>query len=887
MPNMVFHQRHHSRCACAGAPFALAGTTRKYERSRPFSTEHLALDLSLDLERKSVAGAATLDIKRQSPLDHELVLDAIAFEIERITLRVGKQEKPWPYAYDGLQVTLEVPENVERASVVIQYRAKPRRGLYFLAPDSKVKSRPVQVWSQCQDEDARHWFPCQDKPHVKTTTELKVAVPHGFVALSNGQLLARDTPKRASSKWSYHFRLDQPHPSYLVTLVVGKFAVLEDRSPELLTREKPVSVRYYVPKGREDDGWRAFSETPSMIELFSELTGVPYPWDSYSQVVVSDFIFGGMENTTATTMYEHILLDERATLDISSHDLVAHELAHQWFGDYVTCRDWSHAWLNEGFATFFEHVERERRLGRDEYEYGIAGDLDAYLGEANGRYQRAIVCRDYYEPIDLFDRHLYEKGGLVLHQLRRELSDEVFWKGVNRYLTTHAGGIVETNDLMRALEGVSGRSLEQFFDQWVYRPGHPVLKVKLSYEDKLFVVQLKQTQKTNGTPVFRLPLAIKLVDENGASTLHERIVETAHDTLVIPSERRPKWVELDPDFRLLGSISISAPTDLLRTQLERGSTARARWLAARALSEKDDMLTIQALGRALADLEQPWMVRVEAARALGRIRGDDAFAELAPQAKTKHAKVRRAVVAALGRFRTAEAFRLLEERCRSDPSYLVVSAAADALGGTRQPGVVERLLPLLKQDSWADVIRAGALSGLGRSRDESALDALIKNSEYGVPTRARRAAIAALPELSEGRRVREHLEELLDDKQPHLRMSVIEAMEKLGDTKVRGALRRHLHRELDGRVSRRAREVLRNLADAEKGQHKQLSDELETLRNELVELRTKVGKLEAAGKGKARHEPTRATKPTAVTRGTKQRQQRAGSDARRRRERKR
>ena len=159
---------------------------------------------------------------------------------------------------------------------------------------------------------------------------------------------------------------------------------------------------------------------------------MPYPWNKYAQVVVSDFIFGGMENTTATTMYEHILLDERAAIDITSDDLIAHELAHQWFGDYVTCRDWSEGWLNEGFATFFEHVWREKHLGRDEYDYGLKADLDAYLGEAHGRYRRPIVCQDYDAPLDLFDRHLYEKGGLVLHALRVELGDALFWKGVAR-----------------------------------------------------------------------------------------------------------------------------------------------------------------------------------------------------------------------------------------------------------------------------------------------------------------------------------------------------------------------------------------------------------------------------------------------------------------------
>jgi aminopeptidase N len=827
-------------------------------------TEHLALDLSLDFKHKAVQGKASLSIRREGPLDHVLVLDAVGFAITKVLLVVGSSESEPEFEYDGEQLRVPIPKSAKRANVVIHYSAKPRRGLYFLAPDKQVSQRPVQVWSQCQDEDARHWFPCQDKPHVKMTTEVQVEVPHGFVALSNGHLVSSETPKAARSVWRYHFRLEQPHPSYLMTLVVGQFAVLEDEAVTLSGRVAPVPVSYYVPKGREADGWRAFADTPKMIRLFSELTGVPYPWDSYAQVVVSDFIFGGMENTTATTMYEHILLDERAALDITSNDLVAHELAHQWFGDYLTCRDWSHAWLNEGFATFFEHIEREHRLGRDEYEYGIAGDVETYLGEAQSRYERPIVCRDYQEPIDLFDRHLYEKGGLVLHQLRRELGDEVFWSGVKSYLTTHAGGIVETTDLVRAFEKVSGRSLERFFDQWVYRPGHPVLKIKVSYEDRVLVVHLKQNQKTEETAVFSLPLSIRVVHADKQVTLHERCVESASDTLVVACDARPLWIEVDPDFRLIGNLSISGPADFLRAQLADGSSARMRWMAARALGEKDDMLGIEALGRALGDEAQAWMVRAEAARALGRIRGADAFALLEPQAKAKHPKVRRAVAAALGNFRTPEAFRVLGQRCKADPSYLVRSTAADAMGATRQPGAAARLVALLSQDSWADVVRAGALSGLARTRDETALDAVFEMSAYGVPTRARRAAISALPQLSEGRKVREHLERLLDDAGPHVRISAIDALEVLGDEKGKSALRRHLRRELDGRVSRRAREALRNLGEGGAGPHKKLADDVETLRHELVELRTKLAKLEGsrrAGPDKAK--PGEAPAPRA------------------------
>ena len=510
-------------------PFALAGTQRQYERPRPFRMLHLALSLALDPAQRSVSGTARLDFERVDPDAGELRLDAVGFEIQSVLLKQGRHraESPARHEYDGNAITVSVQRSVERGSLLVRYRATPRRGLYFLAPDEDVHDRPVQIWSQCQDEDARYWFPCHDKPHAKLTTELRVEVPPGFVVLSNGELVGSHTPagrdsastKRASGKsarkaqghWTYHFRMDHPHPSYLVTLVAGHFDVLEDRAARLADGRR-VPIAYLVPVGREEDGRRTFSETPRMVELFSKVTGLAYPWSRYSQVVVSDFIFGGMENTTATTMYEHILLDRRAALDVTSNDLIAHELAHQWFGDYVTCRDWSHAWLNEGFATFLEHVEREHRLGRDEYDWGILGDLESYLSEAQERYRRPIVCREYVEPIDLFDRHLYQKGSLVLHMLRRELGDTLFWGGVRGYLEKHALGLVETNDLQRALERVSGRSFELFFDQWVYRAGHPELKVKVSWENSLLLVEVEQTQDATVIPTFTFPFEIAVAE---------------------------------------------------------------------------------------------------------------------------------------------------------------------------------------------------------------------------------------------------------------------------------------------------------------------------------------------------------------------------------------
>jgi len=867
---MALSQRHHARCSCAAAaaaPFALAGTERKYERDRPFRIVHLAVDLQLHFAKKSVSGSATLEFERVSPTDDALVLDALGFELGRVRIDTGDGWSDVPHEYDGDQIRISVPTRVEKGKVEIDYRATPRRGLYFLAPDAVVKDRPEQVWSQCQDEDARHFVPCHDKPHVKMTTEMRVRVGEGMTVLSNGELVFKDTP-RGASPWVFHFKMNQPHPSYLLTLVAGQFDVIEDRDA-VVGEGRAVPVTYWVPPGRKPDGLRAFSETPRMIELCSKLTGVPYPWSRYSQVVVSDFIFGGMENTTATTMYEHILLDARAAIDVVSHDLVAHELAHQWFGDFVTCRDWSHGWLNEGFATFFEQVEREDRLGRDEYLYGIEAELDAYTTEASGRYQRPIVCRDYALPIDLFDRHLYEKGCLVLHMLRTELGDATFWKGVHGYLERHAHGIVETNDLMRALESVSGRSLERFFDAWVYRPGHPVVKVKVSYEDGLLTVGVKQTQKTGETAVFSFDLEVEVADKAGRTRRHKKTVTSEADALVVACHERPAWVGVDPELRIVGEVTLEAPAEMLRAQLDGGTSARLRWSAAQALGKRFDLPTLRALDKALSKPGEAWMVRAEAATALGKIRGEHALEILLDQVGVEHPKVRRAVARALGNFRDPKAAKALEKLARKDESYLVAADALRGLGKTRQKRALETLRDLCDKKSWADVTRAGALDGMALLRDEDAVDDVMKRTRYGFPTRGRRAAISALARLSDTRKARQHLEDLLDDADPHLRIDAVNALVTLGDARSRGPLRRALERDLDGRVARRIREALRDLGDAGSTERKRALDDVEALKTELQEVQLRLTKLEQKKKAKAeppeekpeRHPPAPGKKP--------------------------
>ncbi len=857
---MPHEYRLHARCACAlERPFAFPQTSRKYERDRPFRVGHLAVDLTLDVPAKSVRGSATLSLARVDPDAETLVLDAIGFEIHGVDLGHGTARGPAKHSYDGRQITVTVPHEETVFDVTVRYSATPRRGLYFLAPDESYPHRPNQVWSQCQEEDARHFIPCHDKPHVKMTTEITVHVPESWFALSNGELVGRPPPK--DGKATFHYRLDEPHPSYLLTLVAGEFA-------ELKAQAGKVPLAYYVPVGREADGERSFGRTPLMVEHFSEITGVPYPWTRYSQVVVADFIFGGMENTTATTMYEHVIYDERAALDVTSDDLVAHELAHQWFGDYVTCRDWPDGWLNEGFATFMEHVFREKHLGADEYYYGVKGDLDAYATEAQGRYRRPIVCRDYDAPLDLFDRHLYEKGGLVLHMLRTELGDRLFWAGVKLYLTRHARGIVETRDLMRALEDASGRSLGRFFEQWVYQPGHPELEVDVKWEHPLLKVSVKQVHATTDgvASVFELPLEIDV--HHAGSVRHTlKLAESGAraEVFAIPCAERPAFVVVDPRARVVGDVRVKAPNDLLRAQLAGAPDARGRWLAVRALAKNDDPVTLRALAKTLMDESEFWGVRVDVADVLGELRLPSTYEILAAALEVKHPKVRRAVVSSVGRWKTPAAAAALLPIAKKDASYLVEAEAARSLGKTRQASVVDSLVDLLERESWADVVRVAALDGLGASRDEKAVPHLLARTRYGHPARARRAAILALPKLSQDKKVREALEDLLDDQDPLLRLDVARALADLAEPKAAGALRARVEVETDARAKRRMRETLRDLAQETKRGPTVSKDDFDKLEADHAELKARMAALETRVTGETRASTSKAPAPSFKT----------------------
>jgi aminopeptidase N len=830
-------------------PFALPGTQTHFAPDCPVSVTHVRLELEPDLKARSLQGRVTLSLRCRRDDLAAITLDAVDMRFSSVMVN---DEPAKTTHYDGKRLRIETDRSYGRDEVFtvsIAYACSPTRGLYFVGPDEAHPNRPHECWTQGQDEDSRFYFPCIDAPLFKSTSEVLCTVTSDLFVLSNGEL--REKRDLGGGRTLWHYGLDFPHSAYLVTLVCGQFAEIKEHA-----EETGVDVYYYGPKGREADLRRSLRATPALIDFFSKTIGVPYPFGRYSQIFVSDFIFGGMENTSATTLTAEAMLDERAALDQDIEYLVAHELAHQWWGDLITCREWPEAWLNEGFATYFEYVWRDHAHGRDEADVELLGDLDTYLDEA-GEYQRPIVCRQFDEPIDLFDRHLYEKGGRVLHMLRHELGETTFWRALRLYVERNARGSVETRDLARAVEEATGRNLDRFFHQWIDNPGHPELECTWVWDADQRVGSLRIEQKQEGDKIYDLRVCVRLVVDGQERDEMVHLCQRSH-TFEMRLDKAPAQVIFDPGDVLLKTVKFDKPRPLWIQQLGGARLGVDRVLAARALADKPDAECVAAL-RASLETDAFWAVRAAAATALGKTRRQDALDALVLARQQEHPRVRRAVAAALGEFRVdfnpgnQRAALLLEAWVRDgDASCFVEANAAQSLGRVRAPRAVEILTPVLGRRAYMDMLRARALEGLGLSADEAAYPVVeAAAGNRAASFQSRRAAVTALGRLGEGtanaRRAREYLEACLADRDFRVRMDAGLALADLGDMRAIPAIERAHKAELDGRAKRRFRSAITQLREKGTAGEKlrKLGEQVERLQGESTGLRERLEKLEA------------------------------------------
>ena len=829
--------------------FLLPDARPQWNPSRDIILAHVYLDLDVKLEEKQLAGTARITFSSTKKELQSIFLECRELRIERVTSESGQALK---FKQNDRGVKIHLAESLGRdqsSTVNLDYKAEdPRLGLYFTGPDEHYPDKQWQVWSQGQDEDNKYWFPCVDHPREKVTSEIRVKVNKPYVAVSNGVL--KDRYEDGDGRLVYHWTMEKPHSIYLISLAIGSFSELSDCLENI-----PLS--FYVPEGREEEGQRSFEKTAEIMQFFAEKTGIGYPYPQYSQVIAQDFIFGGMENTTATTLTEMTLHDERAHLDFTSEHLVAHELAHQWFGDLVTSKSWSHSWLHEGFATYFDLLYTEHARGEDEFYYRLLENRETYFEEHDSKYKRSIVTNVYSQPIDLFDMHLYPGSAVRLHMLRRLLGEEEWWEIINLFLQKYRDSVVETVDFARCIEEVTGDNYDWFFDQWFFRPGFPLLECSYEYQDKEknLVLQLKQNQDGGKEqPPFRFPLLVRLVDGKGRSQdVRLQINELEHH-FYIPSALEPLMVLVDPEDSILKRLKWKADSGKLCNQLKKADNVLKRIEAAAELAKVGSREAVAALEEAI-HRDQFWGVSARAAKALGEIRTDKAMEALIGGLKISHPKARRAVVRALGNFKEVQAFEALRPLAEKDPSYFVEAEAVYAVGCTKIEGAFSLLESALAKDSFNEVIRCKALEGFAELDDDQALPILYEHSRYGKAEMVRAQALRTLGKMGKSRPNNSEILEKIGDaflapKGPRsfrATLAAIQALELLNREEGIAILRRVAETELDGRLVRNARMAIRKI---EKGKDKgeaiqKLEKRLDDFAEENKKLKDRLDRLEA------------------------------------------
>jgi aminopeptidase N len=592
----------------------------KYQPSRtlPFDLLHTRLDLRPDWASQQLLGTATLTLQPHFYAQTTVELDAKAMRIERVVrldtvratddLRVslvvrdsllarlradttgqlrldsalvarsrrhadtlltanGKviTTDTLRFKHDGKLLTVDLRRPVtrrQRFNLLIDYVARPgavppggseaiksNRGLYFINPTGADSTKPRQLWTQGETESNSVWFPTFDAPNAKTTQDIFLTVESAFRTLSNGRLISSKT--NADGTRTDHWRQTQPHAPYLAMIAVGEFAVVTDSTVD------GVPISYYVEPKYAPHAKAIFGRTPRMLRFFSERFGMKFPWDKYAQIAVREFVSGAMENTTATVHGESVLKTPKQLVDANDDNTIAHELAHHWFGDYVTAESWANLPLNESFATYAEYLWAEHERGKDAADYEAQQQLNEYLAEAEQK-QEPLVRFNYRDREDVFDAHSYQKGARVLHQLRKLTGDEAFFEALKRYLQRHAFGTAEIHDLREAVEEVTGQDYNWFFNQWFLSPGHPEIKVEQNFDVGRFTVTISQNQDTLYTPIFRLPTTLD-VWVNNKRTRYDITLDKPRQVLEFPLTRRPDLVLLDAERVIPGTIEHDKP----------------------------------------------------------------------------------------------------------------------------------------------------------------------------------------------------------------------------------------------------------------------------------------------------------------------------------------
>jgi len=678
---------------------------KTYRESTPKINDliHTKLDASFDYSKSQLLGKTWVTLKPHFYPTDSLTLDAKGMDIKKVALSAGSKLTDLKYTYDGLFLNIKLPrtfKNSEQYTIYIDYVSKPNefktkgsaaitdaKGLYFINPTGSEKGKPTQIWTQGETEGTSVWIPTIDRPNQKTTNEFILRVPQKYVTLSNGKLTGQKV--NGDGTRTDTWKMDQPHSPYLFFIGVGDYAIIKDSY-------KGKEVNYYVEKEYAPVAKKIFGETPEMMGFYSRILGVEYPWVKYSQIVGRDYVSGAMENTTATLHQESAQQDARQLVDGNGWEsVIAHELFHQWFGDYVTTESWSNLTLNESFANYSEYLWEEYKRGKDYADEHNYSDMQNYIFSQS---QEKDLVRFYYnDKEDMFDAVSYHKGGRILNMLRNTVGDSAFFKSLNLYLTTNKFKNAEAHQLRLAFEEVTGRDLNWFWNQWYFGAGHPKLTIDYVYDDAAGKVDVivKQTQQGQ---LFRLPVKVDIYNGEKKET-HNVVSENAVDTFSFKYKSRPDLVNFDADKVLLAEKKDNKTLDNYSHQYKYAKNYVDRREAVDfAVRKQDDPKAIALLKSALADkfpaLRSQVISKLDMKREVVRTQLLETVLNIAKSDADR--SVKSAAISALGNIKDISYAPLFKQNI-TDSSYTLAGSALEALNKVDSNEALEQAKKLSEQ----------------------------------------------------------------------------------------------------------------------------------------------------------------------------------------------
>lgn len=618
-----------------------------------------------------------------------IVLDAKGMKIDTVLASLGKKNCLLNWHYNNNQLTIRFTRTHTTADTVLLrfvYTAMPYadevggsaaisedRGLYFINTDKQDPLKPTHIWTQGETEANAHWMITIDKPNIRFTTQLELTVPDSLVTLSNGKLI--NTIKSANGLKTDVWRMDQPIQTYAVMFAVGKYHITRDK-----WRDK--EVNYYVEPQYAASARQMFAHTTDMMEYFSSVTGVPYPWPKYSQVVVRDYVSGAMENTSASLFGEFVNLTTRELRDKNNEDIVAHELFHQWFGDYVTAESWSNLTLNESFANYGEQLWRRHKYGNEFADDLAWKDLQGYISSA--RFKDPQLVRFYYlDKEKMFDAISYNKGGSILRYMHHIMGNEAFSRAMYHYLSQNVLRSAEAHQWRLAVEEATGLDWNWFFNQWYYQAGHPVLQVKYHYDDSLsrLIVTIKQNQ-TDSTFLYQLPLHLGVLYSDSIQVVPCTITNRYH-RFIYPYRNGIKPVVIPDYYHVFpGEVKETKQPELwYRQYLAAQDYVTKRLAIAGAGKKLSDPFAVRLFRTSLAD--SSGLIRQYTLRQLEEHLDDNARSAwqdtlLIIARADNNNKVRQAAIDVLATWKLSQALSVFIQAI-TDSSYAVAGASLSAL----------------------------------------------------------------------------------------------------------------------------------------------------------------------------------------------------------------